>query len=260
MTNVTMFRNEMSTVLPLLHYRDVSSKLEYFGEDKPRVRVTHVAVLNHTIERYPKGAFCLLLRRQYELDACLRLPAVAAILPHLGDLVFRFEKTKLLICPGPSCLQRNERIATMFSFKSDYFHVKTWNAKGTISDFIPSAQAEDNSEFEIQTSKSESAKSSVQMSCHRVDPQDLTLTLTVQLIRMNETWSIKEVVVRKPGSRERNVRTRFWSSILADRCLFQLPDGKDLSVKLRRLPGSARGQGEDHVSKIRYQISIVPVR
>ena len=39
MTTVTMFRNEMSTVLPLLNYRDISNNLEYFDNEKPRASV-----------------------------------------------------------------------------------------------------------------------------------------------------------------------------------------------------------------------------
>lgn len=50
MMTVTMFRNEMSTVLPLLDYRDVSNRLKYIDNDKPRGRVTHVAVLNYTTD------------------------------------------------------------------------------------------------------------------------------------------------------------------------------------------------------------------
>jgi hypothetical protein len=45
MTTVTMFRYEMSATLPLLAYRDVSSKFEFFENGKPHGRVSHVAVL-----------------------------------------------------------------------------------------------------------------------------------------------------------------------------------------------------------------------
>jgi hypothetical protein len=256
MTTVTMFRNEMSTVLPLLDFRDISNKLEYFDNDKPRARVTHVAVLNHTLDRYPQGALCLLLRRQPELDACIRLQAFPAVLPHLGLLVSKLQKTKLLVCPGPINAESNIRINNMFSFESDLFCVETWNAAGSVSHSILSAQAGQNSGLEIQTRKSKNSKRSVQISCRIASSQNPSLMLSVRLIRMNEIWSIKEVFERKHGSRERKLRTLFLSSILADRCSVQLPDGKGLLIELRRLPGSARAHQEDSVLEIRYQISV----
>lgn len=256
MTTVTTFRNEMSTVLPLLDYRDISKTLKYFDDDKPRTRVTHVAILNHTLDKYQQGALCLLLRRRPELDACLRLQVFPAVLPHLGDLVSRLQKTKLLVCPGPTNLESNNRVDTTFSVKSDEFHVETWNTKGSIGHSIISAQARQNSGFEIQIRKPENSKRSVQISCLITGSKDPTLMLSVQLIRRDEIWSIKEVFERKQGRRERKLRTLFLSSILADRCSAQLPDGRRLWVELRRSPGSARARQEDSVLKIRYQISV----
>lgn len=256
MTTITMFRNEMSTVLQLLDYPDISKRLKYFDDDKPRTRVTHVAVLNHTLDKYPQGALCLLLRRRPELDACIRLQAFPTVLPRLGDLVSRLQKAKLLICPGPINLEGNNRINTTFSFKSDLFCVEKWNTKDSIDHSILSPQVGQNPGFEIQISEPENFKSSVEVSCLIACSQDPTLMLSVQLIRRDEVWSIKKIFERKQARRERNLRTLFHSSILADRCSIQLPDGRRLSVGLRRLPGSARARQQGKVLKVRCQISV----
>ena len=149
-----MFRNEMSTILPLLDYRDISKKLERYDGDKPRARVTHVAVLNHRLEEHPQGALCLLLRKEPEVEACIRLRAFPVAVPHLGDLVSRLKNTKLLICPSLSTPESNNRISTIFSVKSDFFRVETWNAKGSREDSILSARTEQNSRFEIRQESS----------------------------------------------------------------------------------------------------------
>ncbi|KAH7092508.1 heterokaryon incompatibility protein-domain-containing protein [Paraphoma chrysanthemicola] len=255
MTTVTPFRNEMSTVLPLLAYRDVSCKLEFFDKETPRFRVTHVAVLNHTLEKYPRGAFCLLLRRQPELDACLSLQVLPAVLPDLGDLESRIQKTKLLICPGPCDLESENRMETVFTVASDLFHIEARGAKGTNSRTLLSAQTGQNPEFKVQIRKSDTSKSLVQVTCHVSGSQNPKLLLTIRLFRMHGLWSVKEIVETKKGKKERKLRRLFISTILADRCAFQLQDGEMLSVKLRRLPSSARTPG-GYVVRNRYQILI----
>ncbi|KAJ6286789.1 heterokaryon incompatibility protein-domain-containing protein [Bipolaris maydis] len=229
MTTVTSSRNEVSTILPILAYREISSKLEFLDGATPRVNVTHVAVLNHTLKKYPQGALCLLLQRRSDLDSSLRLQALPVILPDLGDFVSRLQKTKLLICPGPGKLTYQDPIDAVFSIHSDLFHVEAWDVKGSKSHSLVSAQTGQNSEFKIRT-----------ISCGIVCSQDSELLLTIRLIQMNEIWSIKEITERRKYSRERNLHTLFLSTVLADRCAIHFPDGKILSVKLRRLPGSAR--------------------
>jgi hypothetical protein len=256
MTTVTMFRNEMSTVLPLLAYRDISNKLEYFDNNKPRIRVTHVAVLNHTLKKYPQGAFCILLRLRPGLDACLRLQTFPAVLPRLGDFVSQLQKTKLLICPGPSYPESGNRIDTVFSVDSDMFQVEKWYSKGSITHSVLSSQAGQAPGFVIQTQKSKDPKCSVQISGRPAGSQDPTLLLTISLVQMHEFWSIGEVYGRKKGSRERKLRTPFLPSVPTDRCSVQLPNGRGLSVKLRRLPGSARAQQEDRIFRVRYHVSV----
>jgi hypothetical protein len=47
---------EISTALPILNFNRISNQLVYF-DPRPRDDITHVAVLNHTFVKYPKGAF-----------------------------------------------------------------------------------------------------------------------------------------------------------------------------------------------------------
>ncbi|KAH7551323.1 hypothetical protein BM1_09639 [Bipolaris maydis] len=255
MTTVTSSRNEVSTILPILAYREISSKLEFLDGATPRVSVTHVAVLNHTLKKYPQGALCLLLQRRSDLDSSLRLQALPVILPDLGDFVSRLQKTKLLICPGPGKLTYQDPIDAVFSIHSDLFHVEAWDVKGSKSHSLVSAQTGQNSEFKIRTVKHDLPEKPVQISCGIVCSQDSELLLTIRLIQMNEIWSIKEITERRKYSRERNLHTLFLSTVLADRCAIHFPDGKILSVKLRRLPGSARTP-EGFVVRNCYQISI----
>ena len=251
MTTVTMFRNEMSTVLPLLNYDDISNKLEYF-DDPPRTRVTHVAILNHTLAKYPKGAFCLPLYRQTGQDSYVRLGVFPAILPDFGDITSEIEKTKILVCPGPKGPGTGDKVLNVFTFKSDLFRLETWNYTGHTTNSPPSARQ--ISEFRIMTAKSKKFEPRRTVSCVIVCTQDPSLLLYVQLIHIDNVWSITEILERNlPRLR---TRTLFSPSVLADRCSVRVTDEMGLLVELRRLPGSARTRQENGSSTVRYQISV----
>ena len=245
--------NETSTVLPLLEYRDISDILQYFDNDKPRQSVTHVAILNRTLENFPRGALCLLLWRQPDMDATVRLHAIPAVLPHLGHLVPKFQKTKLLIMPGPIIPEPTSSVGTTFSLKSDIFRVEAWGTEIPTGQSILSAETEQDLCFMRERGK---VKTSNRISCQITDCQDPMLVLAIQLVWRDEIWSIKEVVKLGPDNREGDRHTLFLSANLADRCSVFLPDGKRLSIGLRRLPGSARARQEDNVIRIRCQISV----
>ncbi|KAH7122342.1 heterokaryon incompatibility protein-domain-containing protein [Dendryphion nanum] len=200
MTTVTTVRNEMSTVLSLLTYRDICHKLEYLDNETPPSNVTDVAILNQTLEKYPQGALCLLLRRWPEQDGCLRLGAYPAILPHVKDFVSRLRKEKLLVCPDPKFPGSNDRINTIFSVESSLFRVETWSARGDTSHSTLSSQAGQRSDFEIQMGKTEGSKDSIQISCRVAHLQDPSQTFTIQLARVSEIWSIEKVFKRKQGT------------------------------------------------------------
>src|SRR6266480_1279785 len=187
MTTVTSHRNEMSTTLPLLDYRDVSNKLIFFKNNEPRNGVTHVAVLNHTLNKYMEGALCLLLRRIRHLDVFRRLNFSPAVLPNLGKFTSRLQKTKILICPGPSNSSQNNRVDTTFSIGGDSFLVQAWNAKGGIHNSILPLQGRSDKEFEIQTYQSENSNRPAQISCRIADCQNPTLEISLKLIKIGDT-------------------------------------------------------------------------
>jgi hypothetical protein len=255
MTTVTPLRNEMSTTLPLLNYRDVSKKLIFFNNNESHARVTHVAVLNYTLSKYMKGALCLLLRRGASLEAFHRVQCFPALLPHLGELASRLQKTKILICPGANNSTQLDRVDTTFSVKSDSFTVREWSAKGSIQHSISPVNGK-TTELKVQMSEPGNSKRSAQVSCQIEDSQNPTLKISLQLIRINKTWSIREVAEVKEGIRSRKQHAPFRSSHLADRCSLSLSGGKRLSVGLRRLPAVCRARSGDSVSQYRYQIVV----
>jgi hypothetical protein len=259
MTTVTTSRYEMSATLPLLAYRDVSSKLKFFENGTPYGPISHVAVLNHTLAKYKKGALCLLLHRDPKLDrdACRRLQVLPAILPHLGDLISQLQRTRLLICPGTSKFENESYTDITFFVKSESFRVKLWDSKGGDNhSSIPSALSGQPSGFKVHPERFKIHKRSPQISCEVSDTQDPETLLTIELVRMHGIWSIKRILERPKNTSRRKKRTLCVSNILIDRCSCKLSNGQRLSVKLRRMPGSARG-GEVGVNpQIRHEILV----
>ncbi|KAF2807125.1 uncharacterized protein BDZ99DRAFT_522757 [Mytilinidion resinicola] len=259
MTTVTTFRNEISTTLPLLDYQAVSDKLKFFTENESHTGVTHVAVLNHALNKHMKGALCLLLRRGPSLEVFHRIKAFPAFLPHLGDLASAVQKTKILICPGPGALGQNSLVSTIFSVEESFL-VRAWSATGGAQNSILPVPGRQNTDFEIetdiQTSKSEISKRAAHISCVIVDPHDSSLVVSVRLIWIDKTWSIREVFETKEGKRPRKQRALFLSTVLADRCSVRLSSGTRISVGLRRLPAACRARSDDTVSRYRYQIIV----
>jgi hypothetical protein len=253
---VTRSQNKVSTELSLLDYSDIrnTGMLGYLPNNIPQIRetrVTHVAVLNCTLETQPTISLCLLLHQLPEWDKCIRLSAYPALWRGYHS-PFRCQKTKLLFCPDPTF--RGSFIANNFSFESNSFRVDRW-------DFIPgssailSAEARQDSSFEIQTWKFGFSRKSVEIFCQTVGSHDPSLLLSVCITQMpDEMWSIKDVCERKQGSWQQI----FVPSVLTDRCSIQLPDGEELIVQLRRLPSTARARQVDgKVFKIiQYQITV----
>jgi hypothetical protein len=254
MTTITPLRNEMSTTLPLLDYRDVFDKLVFF-DNESHDWITHVAVLNYTLRPAEKGALCLLLRQGASPEAFHRLHCFPALLPNLGELVSRLQRTKVLICPGTSNLTQYDCMDTTFSVDGDSFLVQEWSVTGSTRYTIMPVNGK-ATELQVQTIRSENSKRSAQISCHIVDAQNSSLRISLQLIRIDTAWSIKEVAEIK-GARHRSKKhTGFRSSHLTDRCALPLSGGKRISVALRRLPGACRTQNDNSVSQYRYQIIV----
>ena len=259
MTTVTGLRNEMSTMLPLLAYEKVSSKLEFLEKDPSPIMATHVAVLNHTLEKYPEGALCLILYRWPKVDACDRLRVLPAVLPYLGDLASELQQTKLLVCPGPATTKSHNRTDVEFCVDNDLFHVEKWDSGACVH---PSVQAGQNSGYIIRIQGPSDLDRAIQVIFWITSFQDPQLLFTIRVMRIRDIWSIKEISERKRASKrmrgaQEPSKTLFLSKVIADRCSIRLKDGKVLSVKLRRLFSSARAPGgEDFVVKSRYQISV----
>lgn len=258
MVTFTPLRNEMSTVLPLLPFQDVVEKLKYLNDDKSSLRATHVAVLNHTTGECPRGALCLLLRQGYEGNAYIRLQAFPAILPDLRGLVPSFQPTKLLICPGREYPQDCDQVDISFSVQSDSFNVEAWDAPRNTSCIVSSTAMGQQEWFQIRIGRPRNPGAlpqSHEVLCRLSSFPEVGLLLYVRLCRLHNVWSIKEVYQPNQGTRQRKRRTLFSSAVLADRCSIHLQDGRQLYVKLRRLPGSARTP-QEATSDIRYQISL----
>jgi hypothetical protein len=256
MTTVTPSQIEVSTTLPLLEYREVSEDLILFNTNESCTEVSHVAVLNHTLSGHMKGALCLLLRREELSEVFQRIMLCPALLPHLGELTSKLQNTKILVCPRPSSSGQNDIVNTTFCISGDSFLVQAWSAKGGLSHLTLPVQGTPNTDLEIHTSISENSKRSAQVSCRIADFQDPTLKISLQLIKIDETWSIKEVSETKQTKRVSKQRTLFISSVLADRCSIRLSDGKRLSVALRRLPAASRARADNFASQHRYQVVV----
>lgn len=255
MTTVTPLRNEMSTTLPLLDFRDVSNKLIFFNDNEPHAGVTHVAVLNHSLSKYMKGALCLLLCQGASLETYHRVQCFPALLPHVGELESRLQKTKILICPGASNAAQHDLVNTTFSVAGDTFLVQEWSAKGSIyhSTLLVNGRT---TEYEFQTRESGRSTRPAQVSCHITDSQNSALRISLQLVKIDKTWSIKEVAEIKEAIRPRKQHTLFRSSHLAGRCSLPVSGGRRLSVGLRRLPAACRLWGDNSVSQYKFQIVV----
>jgi hypothetical protein len=218
MTTVTAFRNEMSTTLPLLDYQDISDKLVFFDNSDSRTRVTHVAVLNHSLKKYMDGALCLLLRRTDHAEVFQRLKCFPAILPNLAGHESSLEKTKMLICPGLSSSRQNRRVHTTFTVSGNLFLAQKWNSTARTSRSNLSVSGRTNTDFEIQTNKPQiPSKQSAKISCQIVDSRNGAVTMLLQLVRIGEIWSILKVFELTQGIRPRKKAALFHSFVVIDR-------------------------------------------
>lgn len=252
MTTVTPLRNEMSTTLPLLTYQEVSDQLMFLG-DVPRPKViTHVAVLNHTLRRYATGALCLLLRRGEGLEAFLRIQGYPAVLARLGPLEYKLQKTKLLICPGPSNITQLCIVGTTFSVKSKTFTIQEWSSKNCTTHRVESVDG-DLTELKVYFRETRNATQSPQISCQIVA---LALKFSVKLIMIENIWSINEVAAMGDTTLPHKSTVLFHSSHVVDRCSVSLSSGAKFSVGLRRLPAACRAFQDRIVREYKYQIVV----
>jgi hypothetical protein len=267
-TTVTPFRNEMSAPLSVLDYADISSKLIFFDGNEDRTGVSHVAVLNHTIQDHVEGAFCLLLYRPLDSRAAsfYRLSYFPALLPNIGEFTSRMRKKKILI-PGPVLGHEIQKVDTIFSVSGDSYHVRAWNAKCVDNRAVLRIQESSdtelkNAEFKVRT-RDKDSKGHAEVSCRIADGQSLDECpqILVQLEKIVEIcrWSIKEVSEVKFRRRQHKQRILFLPKAPSDRCTICLSDGKQLYVGLRRSAAADYPRDAGSIRQQRYQIFIRPV-
>lgn len=257
MTTVTAFRNEISTTLPLLDYQDVSKKLIFFDNSESRIGVTHAAVLNHSLKNYTKGAICLLLRRTKNGEVFQRLKYLPAVLPNLTDHTNKLENTKILICPAQNRSGQVRRVHTTFTIDSNLFIAQQWNPAAETGHSILSVSEQSSTDFEIQTITPQiPSKQSAQISCRIADSQNEIVTILLQLVRIGDTWSIRNVFELTRGKRPRKRKSLFHSVVIIDRCYVRLSCGPRLYIALRRMPAAERAYGNCDISQRRYQILV----
>jgi hypothetical protein len=255
MTTVTRYSYDMSTLLDLLKYREVSSQLKHFSENHsihkwPSVP-THVAVLNATLTKYPEGAFCILLYRERGQDRYTRIQACPAILPKLGFLVSKVQRTKVLTCAGVSISHQLVNIS--FSLFSKNFRLDRW-AGGDVLKRHGSATYHEQG-LVVQFCVRTEILSSALVLCHIVATQDPPLLLTVVLNCVNRIWMVYQVLERKQGERAQP-SCLLSSSAPTDGCSLRLRDGKLLMIALRPMSALARGKGRCPIAEFGYRLVV----
>ncbi|CAN9264264.1 unnamed protein product [Alternaria alternata] len=267
MITVTMWRNEVSTVFPLLDYPEIKDRLSYFDDLRFCDNLpTHVALLNYTVSACKEGILCLLLRQQPGQDATMRLQVLPALLSLVeDDIAWQLKKRRILIRRSEPSLRERESIhdtETKFCFKSGLFSIEDETlamggsmAKHNTQDDIGRnktlSQIDDNKRFKFQATSSPSTAG-----WKLVDTKDRTLIL--RLMQEFDIWSIREVLAPK----EKGVRvthempTFLKANKPSDRLAVTLPDGERVFVKLQRLPAFARGHADGQTAKLRYMISV----
>ncbi|KAH6665183.1 hypothetical protein B0J14DRAFT_236502 [Halenospora varia] len=249
----------MSTTLPLLKYQTVSDRLIFLEGNQgsqSRTKITHVAVLNHTLDKNVKGALCLLLCQGTSEEVFRRVKSFPALLPVVGGLSSELHKRKILVCPGPTTSDENDHVNSLFSLSGDNFKAKLWTCKGDIWHLVVAKQDDLNTDFELRTKKVESSKRRVEVSCEITDSRDPGAAMLLRIIKIDEAWSIKEVSRLRQGKRSHQKHTKFLSTVLVDRCSFRLSCGKRVSIGLRRLSAGCRPEHLAFMPRYRYQIVV----
>ncbi|KAL5324627.1 hypothetical protein ACEPPN_009173 [Leptodophora sp. 'Broadleaf-Isolate-01'] len=255
MTTVTTYRNEASAKLELLDYNEVSSVVKYLDECQPRESVSHVAVLNCTLEGHGDSALCLLLFQPLNTsgDWFYRINSCPVLLPRIMDFLGRLQKRKILVCPEAIFTDRNLLVDTTFITKSTF--AQSWTAKYVSqkrSDHFP----EKTTKFSIQTTKFENQKHRAEVSNLITVSKSPSSRVSLRLIQFEETWSIKEVFEMTFKKRWRKTGTKFSSSSFSDRCHFRLSSGKMLNIGLRRLAACSRPESSNLAPKLRYEVFV----
>jgi hypothetical protein len=201
-----------------------------------------------------EGALCLLLYRPPNAQGVTyhRTKYFPAILPDVAQFASRLTRTNILICPGRSDFDYNQRVDITFTLHSDSFFVLEWNSKR----LNPTNHLEESTDFRINTTKFRSAARSVDVWTRVGNAQNPASQLLLRLGQLGEVWSLKEVYEVNLRKRKRKEDVLFHSTTLADRCVVHLSDGQRLSVGLRRSAASARSRQANTTPQLKYQIVV----
>jgi len=260
MTTVTPFRIEMSTIVPLLDYRDISNQLVVLNNEQLQVEASHVAVLNHTLADYRDGALCLLLFQppNYESAAFFRTQLFPAVLPCLTEFASKLQRKTILISPDRNSSNVVRRAVITFTVNSDLFLVRSWRAKGVLHCGTEPAQGSLSTDFKISVAYYQNLNPPTEISSRIAEARSPSTQILLRLHRIGEDWSIKEVSEVKLRKRKHKKHPIFSSSTMSDYCSIILSDGRRLSMRLRRLAAYGRAWSADLVAipGFRYQISV----
>jgi hypothetical protein len=266
-TTVTSFRNEMSVPLIIVDYKLVSGKLIFFGDKQKQNWRSHVAILNHTMHGYEKGAFCLFLYRPEDsIEPCFyRLSHYPALLPDISEIETTMEKSKILVV-GPPIKKVARQVKSIFSVSGDGYKVLAWNAKlvDARETLAPAGNLNSelkNAEFRVQAKETWSkrrAEVSCKLLCHQGSKGKLQIIVELEKIDEMQSWSIKQVTELNPRGRSRGRRKSFLPSTPSDRCKLHLTSKDILYVGIRRT-ATGNGSGEHgSILQQRYNIFIRP--
>ena len=259
MTTVTTFRNEMSAPLFLLDYRDVEDRLVFFQEHKTAIEVTHVAVLNHTLDTHFGGAFCLLLWQAPDATSTVsfcRLTHFPVLLPDIADFKSKMRKEKILICPGPAPTAQNEYSDTCFSILGDPYLAKSWSARNVQDRHVRNEKTAAEAAVCAVRTKRRDLDGKAEVSCRIAKVGMSSPQLSVKLEQIDETWFIKEVSELVPQGRQTKKKTLFLPKTPSDRSKVCLSDKQELYIKLRRSSATNLPINPDENARACYLLSI----
>jgi Heterokaryon incompatibility protein (HET) len=253
MTTVTPSRNEMSASFLIIDFGVVSKSLRTISDMRAsptytNKQVSHVAVLNHTLDGQHQGALCLLLTRRPDEKGVgfQRTRLLPAFLPKVDEFISKLERRKILICPGPDPSSHRQFVQVTFALESTLFEVLTWDAKHVIHQ--STVQIPEKREFQIRHSASTNYRSPAEIVCKIGSMVQNNSYISLRLTRFGRNWSIKDAY--------ENRRKQFSTSTFSDRCSIVLSNGMILSVAVRRKAAFSRGRHAGDMSQLRYQIIV----
>ena len=258
MTTVTANRNEMSTKLPLLAYRDVAKEL-IFDDFRPPSGVTHIAIHNHSVVDYrEEGALCLLLKKMGRGEVYHRFNCFPALLPNVAPHLSKLEKNTILVCPGPSDLGLIQSVHHTITIEGNSFGPdRKGNFRVRTRESAVSIIRQTDKELEIQTRRPHSRSSqSVQLSYELTGTHNKSMALLLELVIVGEILSIQRVFDLSRGNQRRKKDALFYSPLIIDRCSISLSDGRRVSIALRRRPIGRCTRDDCDSSHRWYQIVI----